>query len=105
MCAKKRKYIRRPRIEKDALKNVPARKAVKIVVHTCIKFIKADERRIIQAFCFENMTQEEVAKKEKITAKYAKRKLRIAKVHLRDTIVKCIGMEKVKELLKGMRYS
>ena len=105
MCAKKRKYVRRPRIEKGALENVPARRAVKIIIHTCIKFIKADERRIIRAFCLENMEQEEVARKEKITAKYAKQKLRIAKVHLRDTIVKCIGMEKVKELLKEMRYS
>ena len=105
MCAKKRKYIRRPRIKKDMLENVPARKAVKIIIHTCIKFIKADERHIIQMFCFENMEQEEVAKKEKITAKYAKRKLLIAKMHLRDTIIKCIGMEKVKELLKEMRYS
>ena len=105
MHTKKRKYVRRPRIEKSLLEGVPARKAVKVVVHTCIKFIKADERRIIQMFCFENMEQEEVAKKEKITAKYAKRKLRIAKIHLRDTIVKCIGTEKVNELLKEMRYS
>jgi len=105
MRIKKRKYVRRPHIEESALENVPPRDAVKIVIHACLKFVRADERRIIQMFCLDHMEQDEVAKKEKITAKYAKRKLRIAKMHLRDTIVKCIGMKKIKELLKGMRYS
>jgi DNA-directed RNA polymerase specialized sigma24 family protein len=106
MCAKRR-YIRRPRIDEALLSDLESksvRAAVKYIVRRCLQFLPAKERHIIQMFCFEQMDAKMVARKEKITEKYAKRRLIIAKMNLRDTIVVCIGMEKVEELLKKMRY-